>query len=65
MHVRFTSTARSETARTMAATVIVFLANRYGEQLRVQLGSPLMALVTETAINHGWAIHRIIQQPSI
>lgn len=45
--------------RTGALDVIVFLVNAYGEQLRVQLGSPLMAEVVEQAINTGWAICRI------
>jgi hypothetical protein len=36
--------------------MIVFLVNPYGEQLRVKLGSHLMALVTECAINGGWTI---------
>jgi hypothetical protein len=39
--------------------VIVFLVNAYGEQLRVQLGSPRMAEVVEHAINTGWSIMRI------
>jgi len=36
--------------------VIVRLVNAYGEQLRVQLGSPLMARVVDAATTSGWAI---------
>lgn len=44
--------------------MIVFLVNAYGEQLRVQLGSPLMAAVVEHAINDGWAIMRVSRPDS-
>lgn len=36
--------------------MIVFLANPYGEQLRVQLGSTLMALAVDVAVADGWAV---------
>lgn len=41
--------------------MIVFLCNPFGEQLRVQLGSEVMALVVEHAINSGWAIHGLVK----
>lgn len=36
--------------------MIVRLVNAYGEQLRVQLGSPLMARVVDAAIASAWAV---------
>lgn len=39
--------------------MIVLLVNAYGEQLQVQLGSDLMALVVETALTVGWAVRGV------
>lgn len=39
--------------------MIVVLVGRYGEQLRVQLGGEIMALVVDLAVAQGWALYRV------
>lgn len=36
--------------------MIVVLVNPFGEQLRVQLGSALMALVVDVSVARGWVV---------